>query len=195
MFNVLLDALPWEWNGYPVDMSFETGIKVSQCLADEELTNEERISTALYLIFPEGAELDADSATEVLGWYLNGWNHDNTKGDKKKNEAVVMDFDIDQWRIYAAFRAQYGINLNRAKLHFWEYMGLLSNLTECSFTQVVSIRGKEISSKMSKEEKDALRKAKNMYQIKKSDDRAETAEERAETDAAVEEFNRMRNKG
>ena len=190
MFNVLLDALPWKWNGYPVDMNFDTGIKVSQCLTDEELTPEERVTTALYLIFPEGAQLDADSATEALRWYLNGWNHDNTT--KKKDEAVVMDFDIDQWRIYAAFRTQYGINLNRASLHFWEYMGLLSNLTECAFTQVVSIRSKEITSKMSKEEKTAILKAKKIYAIKKSEDYIETEAERAETAAAVEEFNRMR---
>ena len=190
MFNVLLDALPWEWNGYPVDMNFDTGIKVSQCLADEELTNEERISTALYLIFPEGAQLDADSATEALRWYLNGWNHDNT--GKKKDEAVVMDFDIDQWRIYAAFRAQYGINLNRASLHFWEYMGLLSNLTECAFTQVVSIRSKKITSKMSKDEKKAVLEAKKIYAIKKNEEYIETEAERAETVAALEEFNRMR---
>lgn len=190
MFNVLLDALPWEWNGYPVDMNFDTGIKVSQCLADDELTNEERISTALYLIFPEGAQLDADSATEALRWYLNGWNHDNT--GKKKDEAVVMDFDIDQWRIYAAFRAQYGINLNRASLHFWEYMGLLSNLTECAFTQVVSIRSKKITSKMSKDEKKAVSEAKKIYAIKKNEVYIETEAERAETAAALEEFNRMR---
>lgn len=190
MFNVLLDALPWEWNGYPVDMNFDTGIKVSQCLADEELTNEERISTALYLIFPEGAQLDADSATEALRWYLNGWNHDNI--GKKKDEAVVMDFDIDQWRIYAAFRAQYGINLNKASLHFWEYMGLLSNLTECAFTQVVSIRSKEITSKMSKEERATILKAKKIYAIKKDNNRIETEAERVESTAALEEFNRMR---
>lgn len=190
MFNVLLDALPWDWKGYPVDMNFDTGIKVSQCLADEELTNEERIATALYLIFPEGAQLDADSATEALKWYLNGWNHDNNS--KKKDEAVVMDFDIDQWRIYAAFRAQYGINLNKASLHFWEYMGLLSNLTECAFTQVVSIRSKKITSKMSKEDKTAVLEAKKIYAINKHEDYIETEAERAETAAALEEFNRMR---
>lgn len=192
MFNVLLDALPWEWNGYPVDMNFDTGIKISQALVDEELREEERVSTALWLMFPEGADLDATSATEALRWYLNGWNHDNTK--KEKDEAVVMDFDIDQWRIYAAFRAQYKINLNMAKLHFWEYMGLLSNLDECSFTQVVSIRSKKITAKMSPEEKKAIIKAKEIFQIKKNEEPLETEEERAENEAALAIFNQMRRK-
>lgn len=192
MFNVLLDALPWEWNGFPVDMNFDTGIKISQCLVDEELKPEEQIKMALWLMFPEGADLNEHSATEALRWYLNGWNHDNTKGNKE--EAVVMDFDVDQWRIYAAFRAQYKINLNTAKLHFWEYMGLLSNLDECAFTQVVSIRSKKITSKMSKEEKTAVIKAKEVFAIKKQSKPIETEEERIETENAVEAFNRMRSK-
>lgn len=192
MFNVLLDSLPQEWEGYPVDMAFETGIKISQCLVDEDLDERERLIVALSLMFPEGVNLNGKKADEALHWYLNGWNHDNI--DKQdKNEVVVMDFDIDQWRIYAAFRAQYGINLNKAKLHFWEYMGLLSNLNECSFTQVVSIRSKKITAKMPAEERIALNKAKEIYRIKPIE-HEETVEEKAETDAAVELFNRMRNK-
>lgn len=195
MFNVLLDALPWEWNGFPVDMNFDTGIKVSQCLVDEELSETERISTALSLIFPKGVKLDANGAIEVISWYLNGWNHDNIKANKKKNEAVVMDFDVDQWRIYAAFRSQYKINLNTARLHFWEYMGLLSNLDECTFTQVVSIRAKKVTAKMSKEDKTAILKAKEVFAIEKNNKQVETEEERADSDAAIAAFNRMRSKG
>ena len=62
----------------------------------------------------------------------------------------------------------------------------------CAFTQVVSIRSKEITSKMSKEERTAILKAKKIYAIKKNDDYIETEAERAETAAALEEFNRMR---
>ena len=192
MFNVLLDSLPQEWEGYPVDMAFETGIKISQCLVDEELDERERLIVALSLMFPEGADINEKKVDEALQWYLNGWNHDNVT-TQDKNEVVVMDFDIDQWRIYAAFRAQYGINLNKAKLHFWEYMGLLSNLNECSFTQVVSIRSKKITAKMPAEERNALNKAKEIYRLKRIA-HEETVEEKAETDAAVELFNRMRNK-
>lgn len=191
MFNVLLDALPWEWNGHPIDMNFDTGIKVSQCLSDEELTPQERIGTALYLIFPNGAEkLTAEEITDVLSWYMNGWNNDNVP--KKKDETIVMDFDIDQWRIYAAFRSQYNINLNRAHLHFWEYMALLSNLSECAFTQVINIRSKKLTSKMSAEEKKSVTEAKKVYAIHRKS--TETPEEHREDEEALVIFNKMRNK-
>ena len=192
MFNVLLDPLPYEWNGYKVDMDFQTGIQISQCLTDDELTNAEKLTTAVYLMFPGDYPEDVKEIQEALAWYMNGWNHDNMSTGKKKDETVLMDFDIDQWRIYAAFKKQYGIDLNRQHIHFWVYMGLLSNLEECAFTRVVSIRDKKIDSKMSKEEKEALSKAKKMYAIKK--ETVETEEEAAERKAAIEEFNKLRAK-
>lgn len=194
MFNVLLDPLPHTWNGYEVDMDFQTGIQISQCMTDEELTNVERLTTAMMLMFPDESNrpVDAQEVSEALVWYMNGWNHDNISEGKKKKETVLMDFDIDQWRIYAAFKRQYGIDLNRQKLHFWVYMGLLTNLEECSFTRVISIRDKKIDSKMSREEKAAISKAKKMYAIKKEE--SETEEEAVERELAIDEFNKLRAK-
>ena len=101
---------------------------------------------------------------------------------------------MDQWRIYAAFKSQYGIDLGTEKMHFWVFMGLLSSLEECAFTRVVSIREKKIDSKMSKEEKNWLRKAKEMFRIRKDDAEEETVEQKEERQAAIDEFNRIRKK-
>lgn len=189
MFNILLDPLPHEWNGYEVDMDFQTGIQVSQCLNDSDLSKQEKLTTAVSLMFPGEYPGISGAIEEALNWYLNGWNHDNVhKG--KKSDVVLMDFDIDQWRIYAAFRQQYGINLNRQQLHFWEFMGLLSNLEECAFTRVISIRDKKITSKMSKEEKEAYSNAKKMYAIRREE--VESEEEKADREAAIDEFNKLR---
>ena len=84
MFNVLLDPLPYEWNGFKVDMDFQTGIQVSQCLTDEELTNAERVATAVSLMFPDEVPSDMSDISDALSWYMNGWNHDNISKDKKK---------------------------------------------------------------------------------------------------------------
>lgn len=189
MFNILLDSLPHDWNGYEVDMDFQTGIQVSQCLNDPDLSKQEKLITAVSLMFPGEYPRTSEEIEEVLNWYLNGWNHDNIH-KSKKSDVVLMDFDVDQWRIYAAFRSQYGINLNRQRLHFWEFMGLLSNLEECAFTRVISIRDKKITSKMSKEEKEAYSNAKKMYAIRREE--VESEEEKADREAAIDEFNKLR---
>lgn len=199
MFNVLLDPLPDEWNGYKIDTDFQTGIQISQCMTDEEFTIRERFYTASALLFLEEYPTDYKELTDAISWFLNGWREkieprSGTKGSKalKKKEIPSMDFDVDQWRIYAAFLSQYRIDLNTEQLHFWVFMGLLANLEECVFTNVVKIREQKIDPKMSKEEKKQLKEAKEVFKIQKEED--ETAEEQEERQAAVDEFNRLRGK-
>lgn len=166
MENVLVEGMPYEYEGYPIHTDFETGIMIMQALNDEELSEFEQQYTAIRLLF-DGLEMPEifETAIGAVQWFLTGWNYDNHSSGKKK-EAVVMDMDIDQWRIYSAFRAQYHINLLEEELHFWEFMALLTTLEECAFTRVVDIRGKKERSGMSPEERKALKEAKRIYAIK-----------------------------
>lgn len=197
MFSILLDELPTEWNGYEIDGDFQIGIQISQCMNDESLNPTERMMVAAGLLFGDNCPDTFEEIVEALNWFLNGWNHDNIKASgngasSKKKSVETMDFDVDQWRIYAAFKSQYGIDLNREQMHFWTFMGLISSLEECAFTRVVSIREKKIDSKMSKEEKNWLYKAKKMFMIRKEEDVEETEEEKEDRQAAIDEFNRIR---
>ena len=199
MFNVLLDPLPDEWHGYNIDTDFQTGIQISQCMVDEEFSVRDRILMATVLLFPEAHPTDYKELLDSINWFLNGWREKiefkqqgNGRKAEKKKEAPSMDFDIDQWRIYAAFLLQYRINLNTERLHFWVFMGLLANLEECVFTNVVKIREQKINPKMSKEEKEHLIKAKEAFKIQKEED--ETEAEQEERQAAIDEFNRLRGK-
>ena len=165
MWNVLLDPLPEEWHGYPIDADFQTGIQISQCMTDEELSETERFYTAASLLFPDEENRPGSSeVAEALTWFLNEFHHDNNTDEK--SEVTVMDFDVDQWRIYAAFLSQYHIDLNTVRLHWFTFMGLMANLEECVLTHVMNIRQKEITTKMSQEEKAAIRKAKKVFSIK-----------------------------
>ena len=187
MWNILLDPLPEEWNGYPIDSDFQAGIQISQCLMDESLSETEQFYTARDLLFPdEENRPSVEETAEALKWYLNEFHHDNNIGDN--SDVPVMDFDIDQWRIYSAFLNQYGIDLNTAEMHWFTFMGLLSNLNECAFTNVMNIRQKKITSKMSQEEKNSIRKAQKVFSIKPQEKRLSPTEQRA-----VDEFMKYAN--
>lgn len=191
MFNILLDELPTEYEGFPIDSDFQIGIQIMQVLDNEELSQQEQIGAALSLLFlqedEEGSLLpipDAQTAVEGLAWFLTDWNHDhNNKGDKTR----VTDYDIDQWRIYSAFRQHYGINLNTDKLHFWEFMGLLTTLPECAYTRVIDIRAKKITSKMGKDERKAYTELKKVYAL----DQTKEAEYTDSQKQAIDDFDRM----
>lgn len=179
-YNVILDDLPEEWHGYRIYTDFRVGIQIVQLLEDTEFSQIERLAYAAELLFEEMPE-NIEECVQGIMWFLSAWNWDR-KLKEKQDDIIVMDYDIDQWRIYAAFRRQYGINLNCAELHFWEFMGLLGNLEECKFTRVMDIRAMEIDPKMTAEQKTAIKAAKKIYHI----DREEPEED--EVSPAREEF-------
>lgn len=185
MWNVMLDELPMQWNGYPLNMDFRIGIQLNLLLQDNSLNEYERFDAIYELLFPGIAPSD-EELPEVIEWYLNGWYTDGIS--KRKETRKAFDFDADQWRIYSAFLLQYRIDLNTADLHYWAFIGLLVNLEECAFTRVKEIRLKEIKAKMQKEEKKALIEAKQIYSLVKE----EEPDNKEELDEALQEFNRLR---
>lgn len=182
-FNILLDPLPETWEGRRIDSDFQIGIQIFWILQDAELPYWEKIMTAGNLLFPEGKPKKPEKTEEAIMWFLTGWNTDNLP--KGKAEKPVMDYQVDQWRIWVAFKKQYQIDLNREKVHFWEFMALLRNLEECSFLRVIDIRSKPLDSKMSREERMAYEKMKRTYALdsKQEEKKEYTEEEKKKIDA------------
>lgn len=192
MNNVLLDILPTEWNGYKVNTWFQVGIQLLMIQDDYTLSEFEKIELYLDLLFsnddgllrkhPIGEEL-----AQCVGWFLTGWNHD--RESKSKQNKRLVDYDVDQWRIYADFRQIYNIDLKESNMHFWEFMGLLWNMPykSSSFIQVIEIRRKEITSTTSKEEKKAIQEAQSVYALEDN----KVKEYSIEEVSAIDEFDRF----
>lgn len=191
MFNVMLDEFPDMWNGYPIDPDFRIGIQITQVMEDKDLSDAEKWNCAAELLF-RGVRPDPQYYGKAILWFLQEWNHDNNK--KLKNRTRVMDYDIDQWRLYSAFKAQYGIDLNTVNMHYWQFMGMLTTLNDCAFTRVVDVRLKKIKPDMKKEEKQSIAEAKNIYGLEQREE-VMTAEERQRCEAAQELFDKMRSGG
>lgn len=189
MFNVMLDELPDSFEGYQIDPSFRIGIQIHQVMEDRDLTNQEKYITSLGLLFPGIFPETVEDQERAIEWFLSEWNHDKSK--KSKDTTKVLDYDVDQWRIYSAFKSQYGIDLNTENMHFWVFMGLLTTLDECAFTRVVDIRLKKITPKMGKEEKAATLKAKSIYGLEQPKEIA-SEDEKQKQQEAIEVFEKMR---
>lgn len=165
MFNILLDALPEDYEGYPINTAFQTGILISMCLSDEELSEHERILTALTLLYGDNIP-PMETALDGLKWFMSETNHDNYEGVKSDN-IIIMDYDVDQYRIYAAFRNQYHIDLNTADMHWFEFKGLLDNIRECSLTDVMQLRQTKIPSHFSAKERRELEAKQKIFRLGK----------------------------
>lgn len=200
MFNVMLDSLPTEYKGFPINNSFRIGIQIFQLLNDNEFSDSEKFYKAYDLLFLDedketgesvpfkdenGEEIplpDIQTAQEGIQWFLSDWYTDNPIKSKEETKKD-MDYDIDQWRIFSAFLTQFGINLNTADMHFWVFIGLLSTLEECAFTRVLDIRTKKIDPKMKPSDKKSLKEVKERYALETVEDAQMSAQEKAEYDA------------
>lgn len=184
MFNILLDKYPTEYEGHPINGDFRVGLQIFEASNDDDLSDYEKLEVCASLLFKEA--VDAETAGEGIKWFLNGWCHDKHKSSSSDN---VMDFDVDQGRIYSAFLSQYRIDLNCTDMHFWKFMYLLTNLEECMFTRVIDIRSKKLTSKMSAEEREMYAEAKKTYRITKETE--QTQEDKLAEEEAVAEFRKM----
>ena len=113
---------------------------------NKDLNAYEKSDALIWLLFDDREHPEGEELQECVEWFLNGWFHDKPGSSKDKRRLV--DYDVDQWRIYADFRQIYGIDLSLDEMHWWTFCGLLWNLPykQSSFQQVIEIRRKEITS-------------------------------------------------
>ena len=181
MINVMLDPLPVEWNGYKVNTDFRIGIQIYILQYDKDLNKFEKIAIIEELLF--GDREHPEDIQNCLEWYLNGWYHDNTSGEYDRRRLV--DYDIDQWRIYADFLKIYGIDLAVVDMHWWKFNGLLWNMPykQSSFMEVIDIRKKTVKGKMSADEREAIKKAKKIYDLEQVETKKYSDDEMRKIDA------------
>lgn len=189
MNNVLVDALPEEWNGYAVNTDFTIGIQMMQAQYDNAIAGFEKTDSLMYLLFadedgslrehPEGEEF-----VKCVNWFLNGWFHD--RPDARKDKIRNVDYDVDQWRIYADFLQVYGIDLSSTDMHWWKFCGLLWNMPyrQSAFQQVVYARTAVPDRNSGAEERKRIRENKKKYALEQLNEPKEyTAEEKSAIDA------------
>lgn len=173
--NVLLDGVTSEWNGYTVNTDYRNVIRITQAIEDETLLPEERFEIIMLLLFQndDGTVRDypePQGIKDIVEWLLTGWNHDNTPKNGSKQR--LIDYDVDQWRIYADFRQIYGIDLTVTRMHYWMFQGLLWSMPakQSSFLQIIEIRTKKPRKNATKEEREAIAKAKEVYGLKQPEE-------------------------
>lgn len=141
--NLLLDRLPEDYKGWLIRTDYRIGVQIQLCLSDADLTQEERISLALSLLYGEGVP-PLQTALDGLAWFM---------GCGQLLQEVPPEggtqrfwFDYDHARIAASFRKSFGVDLLRARLHWFEFMALLDSVDEdSSLSSAIQLRGTDTS--------------------------------------------------
>ena len=121
--NILLDALPKtvEIAGIPwkIHSDFRTSVQFELLMQKSGLTDEDRLLQALALYFPTLPD-DLPAAVEQMLWFYRCG--EAAEEDSGTGAGPVYSFEHDADLIYAAFLAQYRIDLNADTLHWWKFI-------------------------------------------------------------------------
>lgn len=165
MFNIMLDGLPSEFEGYLIRTDFRIGMQISEALNDVNLAEPEKMITALRLLYGSGIPADTKLAESGLRWFMSGGKDERGDENSADGKPPTFDFEQDNRLVYSAFRARYGIDLTRERLHWFAFLAMLGDVGGCSLSDIIGIRGADLS-KMSDEQRRQYAELQYKFRIK-----------------------------
>lgn len=176
--NILIDALPTavEINGheYEINTDFRVSLRVIMAFEDPELTSIEKQSIMLQNLYPVMPD-DPKEAIQKAMKFLNA----GTESQEDNSDPRVYSFSKDADLIFAAFRQTHGVDLQKADLHWWEFIALFMDLgQDTAFCQLVGLRKRVKTGKATKEERQTAREMGEAFDVPEPDDRTLDERER-----------------
>lgn len=172
--NWLLEQLPdkvkVDGAEYPINTDFRAIILIDQIMHDKELSDTERILSALNIFYIEKAPEQTTQAIEKLVWFFRCDRKQDEQEKRRgrfQRHTRAIDYSIDSRLIWAAFLQEYQIDLTQPmNLHWWKFCALMENLSDtCKLSKVMMYRTVDMSG-MSKQQKSFYAKMRKKYELK-----------------------------
>jgi hypothetical protein len=159
----LPDALEIEGKPYRVRTDFRVWIGVARLFENAALSAPARLAKALALCYIDLPPSLASAAEQMKAFYAGGAPEDERRAqgaDGGIRAPKSFSFSQDAPLIYAAFWAQYGIDLQKARLHWFAFRALFGALSkEQRFCETVALRTADLSKIQSPTRRAAFRRA------------------------------------
>lgn len=158
--NILTGQLPEavEIDGIPVriETDFRVCLTVILAFEDQALTDIEKQSVMLDLMYPEPPE-NLIEAARLAVKFLNCGDDPQLEGNAADDGiGRLYSFEQDAKYIYSAIKQSHGIDLESVEyLHWWKFCYLFLDIQEdCFFNRLIHLRRQKKLGKLSKEEKE-----------------------------------------
>lgn len=166
--NFLLDELPKsvEIDGrkYAIDTDYTTSIRYELLLMDSSFDEGEKARLALNLYY-DNLPNNLEAAMQKIYWFYAGGDIPKKGAKTGGNAKRIYSFEHDSEYIYAAFLADYGIDLQNTNLHWWKFKALFQSLREDNLiNKIMGYRSMDIS-KLKGEEKRYYQKLQKQFAI------------------------------
>ena len=164
----LRDFVEVDGKRYGVHTDFKVWLKFSDIISDRDMPTEQKVIESLKLCYLRGSlPNNAEGAVKaMLAFYAGEQKKPQTGEGKKSNKTPVYDFEYDAEYIFAAFLAQYGIDLTETDMHWHKFKALFLGLGEESkICKIMEYRAMDLSKVKSKEQKAFYRKMQRIYRL------------------------------
>lgn len=164
-----------EGRDYVINTDFSVWIEIEQQFLKGEKGHGEGLARALVLAFPVLPENFGDALKGIMWFYGEGCN--GKGADSAERTAPVYDLKEDFEYIRAGFLSEFGIDLLKCDMHWWQFRRLLSCLGEnCRFSQIVAYRRTDTSKIKNRELRSFYQRMKKRYRLPdiRTDDEKET---------------------
>lgn len=172
--NILLHELPVTVmvNGreYAVNWGFRAFILIEICTFTKDRSDEQKTLDMLNIFYQKNIPTDVGEAVKQLLWFYRcGKEAEIKKKSKTLNQGKrSYCFEQDAPYIYAAFRTQYGIDLQDIRnfdLHWWKFKALFESLNdELKISKIMYYRTVDTKG-MDKAHKNHIKAMKELYAL------------------------------
>lgn len=153
---------------YKINTDFRCALKCLDIVNDKSITDLERTIGVLYTLFQIEDDIEDVKVERLLKSALNYLQGRPTTNGSKDTSEVKKDMDYKQdWGlILSSVWQQYGIDLNKEKLHWWTFFDLLNGLSsDCMFNRIREIRNKDLSDIKDEKTRREYMKLKKAYSL------------------------------
>lgn len=156
---------------HPIMWDYRPILDILAVLEDKELSERDRVLTALYIFYPRMEDIpmeDMEEAAQKCFWFINGGNDEQAKKAPK-----LMDWEQDFPFIVAPINRVLGADIRKGNtdthpVHWWTVLSAYYEIGDCTFAQIVRIRDlKTRGKKMDKQDREWYNKNRELVDFKR----------------------------
>ena len=157
---------------YKINTDFRNAIECNRIAEDNTIGNYERALAIIYTLFGDEGISNSqhyEKLLEMAQKYLTC----GKELDTDDNEKPDMDYIEDYSYIKTSFRSDYGINLDKEKMHWWEFFDLMNGLSNsefgdcCILNRIRNLRNYDLKDVTDSKEREKIKKAQEQVALKK----------------------------
>lgn len=179
--NMLTDSLPEtvsvDGRLYSIHTDFRNWVRFEILMLDRTVPMQRKIIEILKLVYVDSLPPTLRDALYAAVVFYSRAEGEKERVEEKKKGKQVYSFAQDDEYIYAAFLAQYGIDLQSVNLHWWQFKAMFTGLNEENkIIKIMEYRSVNLAEIKDKNQKAFYRKMKELYKL--PDLRTEVEKER-----------------